>query len=452
MNLKNKNILLVGLAKTGISTIKHLNKLGAKVVVNDIKDKDKLKGILDELSDLNNVEYILGYHPENVDDIDMAVVSPGVPLDLPFILKLKSKNIEIIGEVELAYRLSQNPMFIGITGTNGKTTTTSLVGEIFKKANIDTYIVGNIGNPVIDTVDTANENSVLVTELSSFQLESIDTFKPHVSAILNFTEDHLNRHHTMEAYMEAKARIFKNQDEKDFCILNYDNEDVKSLSDNVEAKKIFFSRKKSLDCGIYLDEDNNIIINIDKKIKLLNKDELSLPGNHNLENCMAAAAIAYVSNIDIDVIREVLKTFAGVEHRQEFVRNLNGIMFVNDSKATNPDSSIKAIESYNRPIVLIAGGMDKQSSFDEFLDAAKENVYALVLLGETAQKIKECAQNKGFDNITVVKDMKEAVNASYQIAKDGDVVLLSPACASWDMYKSFEVRGIDFKDNVHNLK
>lgn len=452
MNLKNKNILLVGLAKTGISTIKHLNKLGAKVVVNDIKDKDKLKGILDELSNLNNVEYILGYHPENVDDIDMAVVSPGVSLDLPFILKLKSKNIEIIGEVELAYRLSQNPMFIGITGTNGKTTTTSLVGEIFKKANIDTYIVGNIGNPVIDTVDVANENSVLVTELSSFQLESIDTFKPHVSAILNFTEDHLNRHHTMEAYMEAKARIFKNQDEKDFCVLNYDDKDVKSLSDNVKAKKIFFSRKKSLDCGIYLDEDNNIIINIDKKIKLLNKDELSLPGNHNLENCMAAAAIAYVSNIDIDVIREVLKTFAGVEHRQEFVRNLNGIMFVNDSKATNPDSSIKAIESYNRPIILIAGGMDKQSSFDEFLDVAKENVYALVLLGETAQRIKECAQNKGFDNITVVKDMKEAVNASYQIAKDGDVVLLSPACASWDMYKSFEVRGIDFKDNVHNLK
>nr|WP_317332456.1 UDP-N-acetylmuramoyl-L-alanine--D-glutamate ligase [uncultured Romboutsia sp.] len=452
MNLKNKKVLLVGLAKTGISTIKHLNRLGAKVVVNDIKDKDRLKDILDELSDLSNVEYILGYHPENVDDIDITVVSPGVPLDLPFILKLKSKNIEIIGEVELAYRLSKNPIFIGITGTNGKTTTTSLVGEIFKKASRDTYIVGNIGNPVIDTVDVANENSVLVTELSSFQLESIDTFKPHVSAILNFTEDHLNRHHTMKAYMEAKARIFENQDSKDFCVLNYDDKDVRALSDNVKAKKIFFSRKKSLECGIYLDEDQNIIINMGKKITLLNKDELSLPGDHNLENCMAAAAIAYVSNIDIDVIRKVLKTFAGVEHRQEFVRNLNGIMFVNDSKATNPDSSIKAVQSYNRPIVLIAGGMDKQSSFDEFLDASKENVYALVLLGETAQKIKECAQNKGFDNITVVKDMKEAVDASYQIAKDGDLVLLSPACASWDMYKSFEVRGIDFKDNVNNLR
>jgi len=452
MNLKDKKVLLIGLAKTGISTIKHLNKLGAKVVVNDIKDKEILKPILEELSTLNNIEYILGYHPENIDDIDMTIVSPGVPLDLPFILKIKSKNIEIIGEVELAYRLSKNPMFIGITGTNGKTTTTSLVGEIFKKASKDTYIVGNIGNPVIDTVDTANENSVLVTELSSFQLESIDTFKPHVSAILNFTEDHLNRHHTMEAYIKAKSRIFENQDSKDFCILNYDDEGVKSISDNVKAKKIFFSRKSILDYGVYLDKEQNIVINIDKEITLLNKNELSLPGNHNLENCMAAAAIAYVSNIDVDAIKEVLKTFAGVEHRQEFVRNLNGVMFVNDSKATNPDSSIKAVQSYNKPIVLIAGGMDKHSNFEQFLDAAKENVYALVLLGETAQKIKECAQNKGFDNITVVKDMKEAVNASYQIAKDGDVVLLSPACASWDMYKSFEVRGIDFKDNVNNLK
>lgn len=452
MNLKNKKVLLVGLAKTGISTIKHLNKLGANVIVNDIKSKEKLTDILNELSDLSNIEYILGYHPENVDDIELTIVSPGVPLDLPFILKLKSKNIEIIGEVELAYRLSQHPTFIGITGTNGKTTTTSLVGEIFKKACKDTYIVGNIGNPVIDTVGIANEKSVLVTELSSFQLESIDTFKPHVSAILNFTEDHLNRHHTMEAYMEAKARIFKNQDSEDFCVLNYDDKDVRGLSEKVNAKKIFFSRLEQLEHGVYLDEENYININIDKHIKLLNKDELSLPGNHNLENCMAAVAIAYVCNIDINIIIDVLKTFAGVEHRQEFVRNLNGIMFVNDSKATNPDSSIKAVQSYNRPIVLIAGGMDKQSSFEEFLDAAKEHVYALVLLGETAQKIKECAQNKGFDNITVVKDMKEAVSASYQIASEGDVVLLSPACASWDMYKSFEVRGIDFKDNVNSLK
>ncbi len=452
MNLKDKKILLVGLAKTGVSTIKHLDKLGANIIVNDIKNKETLSEILKELDDLSNVEYILGYHPENVDDIDMAVVSPGVPLDLPFILKLKSKDIEIIGEVELAYRLSNKPMFIGITGTNGKTTTTSLVGEIFKEANVDTYIVGNIGNPVIDTVGIANEKSVLVTELSSFQLESIDTFKPKVSAILNFTEDHLNRHHTMQNYIEAKARILMNQNSEDFCILNYDDEKVRELSDRVKAKKIFFSRKKQLEEGIYLDTDNNIVIDINDKIVLLNKEELSLPGNHNLENCMAAIGISYVSNVDIEVIKGVLKTFAAVEHRQEFVRNLNGIMFVNDSKGTNPDSTIKAIQSYKRPIILIAGGMDKQSDFNELLEVAKENVKALVLLGETAPKIESIAKEKGFERIYKVKNMKEAVNTSYEIADKEDVVLLSPACASWDMYKSFEVRGNDFKDNVHNLK
>ncbi len=452
MNLKGKKVLLIGLAKTGISTIKHLDKLGANIVVNDIKDKEKLKDILKELENLNNVEYILGYHPENIEDIDLVVVSPGVPLDLPFIIKIKEANLEIIGEVELAYRLSDSPMFIGITGTNGKTTTTSMVGEIFKRANKDTYIVGNIGNPVIDTVGVANNKSVLVTELSSFQLETIDTFKPHVSALLNFTEDHLNRHHTMQEYMKAKARIFMNQDEEDFCVLNYDDEDVLSLTNKIKAKKIFFSRKNKVQEGIYLDENNNIIIDIDKTITLLNKSEIRLPGDHNLENAMAATAISYVCGIDIEVIKDVLKTFGGVEHRQEFVRNLNGVMYVNDSKATNPDSSIKAVQSYDKQIVLIAGGMDKQGSFDEFLDACKNNVRAFVLLGETANKIKECAINKGFNDITVVKDMKEAVEVSSSIARENEVVLLSPACASWDMYKSFEVRGNDFKENVNSLR
>ena len=452
MDLKGKNVLLIGLAKTGISTIKLLDKLEANITVNDIKTEEKLVDILEELKDIKNATYILGYHPEEVDHIDLAVVSPGVPLDLPFIQKLYSNNIKVIGEVELAYELSNNPTFIGITGTNGKTTTTSLVGEIFKAAKCDTYVVGNIGKPVIETVGIADEKSFLITELSSFQLESIVDFKPRVSMILNLSPDHLNRHHTMENYIMAKANIFKNQDKNDFTILNYDDEAVRALSSKCNSQVLYFSRKHQGVRGIYVNNEGNIVINIDKEIVLLHEDELSLPGGHNLENCMAATLAAYVSGIDIEVIREVLKTFAGVEHRQEFVRNLNGVMFVNDSKATNPDSSIKAVQSYNRPIVLIAGGMDKQSSFDEFLDAAKENVYALVLLGETAQKIKECAQNKGFDNIIVVKDMKEAVNASYQIAKDGDVVLLSPACASWDMYKSFEVRGIDFKDNVNNLK
>ena len=452
MELKNKKVLLVGLAKTGVSTIKYLDKLGAKTIVNDIKNKSQLEDILNELKNIKNVEYILGYHPENVDDIDMAVVSPGVPLDLPFICKLKKNKIKIIGEVELAYRLSKNnPIFIGITGTNGKTTTTSIVGEIFKKANKDTYIVGNIGNPVIDTVDTTTKESILVTELSSFQLESIDEFRPKVSAFLNVTEDHMNRHHTMENYIAAKARVFENQKEDDFTILNYDDLQVRDLAKNCNSKVIFFSRKEKLNKGIYLDENNNIIIDINEKIVLLNASELSLPGDHNLENCMAAIGITYVSNIDLEIIKDVLKTFKAVEHRQEFVRELNDIMFVNDSKGTNPDSTIKAVKSYNKDMILIAGGKDKGSSFDELLEIAKENVVALVLLGETAPIIEEAAKEKGFDKIYIVNNMKEAVETSYKIAKKGDVVLLSPACASWDMYSNFEVRGKDFKDNVNNL-
>ncbi len=452
MILKDKKVLLIGLAKTGVSTIKVLDSLGARIVVNDIKTSDKLNDILDELKELKNVEYILGYHPENIDDIELAIVSPGVPLDLPFIVKIKEKQIELIGEVELAYRLSKNPTFVGITGTNGKTTTTSLVGEIFNQSNKDTYIVGNIGNPVIDTIDKANENSFLITELSSFQLESIDEFRPKVSAILNFTEDHLNRHHTMEEYINAKCEIFKNQDKNDFCVLNHDDEDVLSISDKVKAKVMYFSRKTELDEGIYLDKDNNIVIRVNnEEIVLLNKNELSLPGSHNLENCMAAAMISYLLNIDLEVIRKVLRTFGGVEHRQEFVRSINNISFVNDSKATNPDSSIKAVESYDKPIILIAGGMDKHSEFNEFLDVCKKNVKRFVLIGETASKIEQEAKVKGFENINIVKDMKEAVQVSYKYANEGDVVLLSPACASWDMYKNFEVRGNDFKDNVNNL-
>ena len=453
MELKNKKVLLVGLAKTGVSTIKYLDKLGAKTIVNDIKKEEQLQDILNELKDLKNVEYILGYHPENVDDIDMAVVSPGVPLDLPFICKLKENNIKIIGEVELAYQLSKNnPIFVGITGTNGKTTTTTLVGEIFKKANKDTYIVGNIGNPVIDTVELTTKDSILVTELSSFQLESIDTFRPKVSAFLNITEDHLNRHHNMQNYIKAKSRVFENQQNDDYTVLNYDDVSVRNLKNECNSKVIFFSRKEKLNEGIYLDEYNNIVIDINEKIVLLNADELSLPGEHNLENCMAAVAITYIMGIDIEVIKEVLKTFKAVEHRQEFVRELNNIMFVNDSKGTNPDSTIKAIKSYKRNIILIAGGKDKGSSYDELLEVAKENVVALVLLGETATKIEETAREKGFDKIYTVKNMKEAVETSYKIAQSNDVVLLSPACASWDMYKSFEVRGKDFKDNVNNLK
>jgi UDP-N-acetylmuramoylalanine--D-glutamate ligase len=452
MDLKNKNVLLVGLAKTGVSAIKKLNKLGANIIVNDIKSKDKLEGIIEEIDNLDNIEYVLGHHLENIENIDLAIVSPGVPLDLPFIEKLKSAGIKIIGEVELAYKLSKNPIFIGITGTNGKTTTTSLVGEMFKKANKDTYIVGNIGNPVIDTVDLTNESSYLVTELSSFQLESIEDFKPKVSTIINITEDHLNRHHTMENYINAKAEIFKNQDKTDFSILNYDDPIVRELAKNNNANVLYFSIKEEVKQGAYLDKNNNIVIKMDdKEIVLMNKNELSLPGNHNLENAISAILMAYVLNIDINVIIDTLKTFKGVEHRLEFVTNKDGIMFVNDSKGTNPDSTIKAITSYEKPIVLIAGGYEKQSDFTEMIKYATKNVKALVLLGQTADKIAMTAKEYGITNILRVESMEEAVKKAYEIAESGDVVLLSPACASWDMYPNFEARGLDFKENIYKL-
>ena len=452
MDLNNKTVLLVGLAKTGVSTIKKLDKLGAKIIVNDIKSKDQLKDIIKQIENLDSVEYILGHHLEDISNIDLTIVSPGVPLDLPFIKKLQSENINIIGEVELAYKLSKNPTFVGITGTNGKTTTTSLVGEIFKKASKDSYIVGNIGNPVIDTVDLTDENSFLITELSSFQLESIEDFKPRVSTIINITEDHLNRHHTMENYINAKANIFKNQDANDFCILNYDDEIVRELGNKTNAKVLYFSQKEKVSQGAYLDDNNNIVIKVnDKEIKLLNKDELSLPGNHNLENCMAAILMSYVLGIDLDIIKDTLKTFKSVEHRLEFVTDKDGIMFVNDSKGTNPDSTIKAITSYDKPIVLIAGGKDKQSDFTEMISYATKNVKAIVLLGETADKIEQTAKLQGMNNIFRVSDMKEAVKTAYKLAQSGDVVLLSPACASWDMYPNFEARGLDFKENIYNL-
>ena len=452
MNIKDKKVLLVGLAKTGVSTIKKLDKLGASIVVTDIKPKEKLEDILSQLNGLNNVEYILGSHPEDISDIDLTIVSPGVPLDLPFIEKLKESNVKIIGEVELAYTLSNNPIFVGITGTNGKTTTTSLVGEIFNEANRDTYIVGNIRNPVIDTVDYTDKNSVLVTELSSFQLESIDTFRPKVSSILNITEDHLNRHHTMENYINAKARIFENQEKSDFSILNYDDSIVRNLNKNNNASILYFSRQEKIDQGVYLDENNNIVISIDgKQITVLNRNELSLPGDHNLENAMAAILMTYVVGVDLEVIKQVLTTFKGVEHRLEFETNKNGIMFVNDSKGTNPDSSIKAIGSYERPIILKAGGMDKHSDFTDMMKCATKNVKELVLLGETADKIEASARKEGLENITKVKNMEEAVKKAYELAKDGDVVLLSPGCASWDMYPNFEARGLDFKENIYKL-
>lgn len=459
MNLKNKNVLVIGLAKTGISTLKFLNKNNANIIVNDIKNEDELKEVLDEIRDLNNIKIVLGEHILDVSNIDLAIVSPGVPLDLPFIQNIKNNNIDIIGEVELGYRMFSNksPKLVGITGTNGKTTTTSLTGELFKNASKDTHIVGNIGNPVIDIVENVSEESFIIAELSSFQLESINTFKPNISVILNLTPDHLNRHHTMENYIDAKSRIFLNQSKNDVTILNYDDSITRELSKSSNASLYYFSAYEDLSLlnlkGAYVDCDGYINLFIDEKVKLMHKSELSLPGVHNLQNSLATALIGYISNISLDIIKETLSTFAGVEHRQEFVTEINGTRYVNDSKATNPDSTIKALSSYNTPVILIAGGMDKKNDFSEMMDEVLKNTKVLIVMGETASDIQRCARLKGFEKIIIkVHRMEDAVRNAYRLSNPGDTVLLSPACASWDMYKNFEERGNEFKECVLNIK
>ncbi|EFD05159.1 MULTISPECIES: UDP-N-acetylmuramoyl-L-alanine--D-glutamate ligase [Peptostreptococcus] len=454
---ENKKILVVGMARSGLAAARYLLRQGAVLVVNDSKSEEDLKGICQELESMGDVRFILGRNPntDEVQDIDMAVVSPGVPLDLDYIMAIKNNRKKVISEIELAYQagLKKNIRFVGITGTNGKTTTTSLVGEIFKAQGVETYVVGNIGNPAIEAVEMAGDGAVLVTELSSFQLESIDMFSPTASTVLNLTEDHLNRHHTMENYAKAKARIFENQVDDTVCILNYDDPITRSMAEDCHADVVFFSRKDKFERGIYLDDDNNIIVNNEiEEIALLKADELSLPGGHNLENCMAAIGLTLALGVEIEVLVKVLKTFKAVEHRLEYVDTVKGVKYVNDSKGTNPDSTIKAVQSYKDPIILIAGGYDKGSDFNELFEIAKDYVRSVVILGQTGDLIEETARKHGFTDLYRVNDLKEAVEKSAQIAKEKDIVLLSPACASWGMYNNYEERGREFKKLVADLE
>lgn len=450
MELKNKNVLVVGMAASGIPTVKTLSKLGARITINDIKSRNRLSDILKEIEELCS-GLILGKHPDRTDNYDLIVLSPGVPTDLPFLKKAEQENVHIIGELELAFRLSKGK-YIAITGTNGKTTTTALTGEIFKNAKHETFIVGNIGLAAISRALETTDNTILVTEVSSFQLETIENFRPRISAILNITPDHLNRHKTMENYIDAKASIFKNQVDDDILILNYDNEETRRLASKANCRVIFFSRRVALDEGCYVEDNNIVFKNGNSKEVICSIDDIYIAGNHNVENALAATIFAMYSGINKEVIKYTLESFKGIEHRTEFVDEINGVKFYNDSKGTNPDASIKAVEGLKGPLVLIAGGMDKGSSFHEFVGAFNDKVKALVLLGETANRIKETAKELGFENTFIVKNMEEAVEKAYELAKDKDTILLSPACASWDMYESFEVRGKHFKDCVYKLR
>lgn len=451
MDFKDKKVLVSGVAKSGVSAAYLLKKLGANVTIQDAKTEDKLGNVVTELKN-NGIALYLGSNPDDIiENMDILVMSPGVPTDLPFVNKAREKNIPVIGEIELAYMFCKSPI-IGITGTNGKTTTTTLVGDICKAYYNNTFVVGNIGNPFADiTLDTTN-NGAVVAELSSFQLETINEFKPKVSAVLNITPDHLNRHHTIQNYIAAKERVFENQTADDYCILNYNDEITKAMANKTKAKVVFFSLDNKLDEGIYSDENSIYIKALGYDQKVIDINELKILGGHNVENAMAAIGCSIAIGVPMDIVVKVLKEFTAVEHRIEYVTTVNDIEFYNDSKGTNPDASIKAVEAMKRPICIIAGGYDKGSDFTEWIDTFKGRVKFVAVIGAVKDKIVDTLNKADFTNYKTADTFEEAIDLCYENADKGDCVLLSPACASWDMFKSYEQRGEIFKDYVRKLK
>lgn len=458
MEFYGKKVLVVGLGKSGIAATEALVRQKADVTVYDKKTADEIEANLLGYFRSKNVKYCLGEDPQNPAGFDVIVMSPGVSPEQSFIQTAARAGKEIISEVELAYRLG-DCHYIAITGTNGKTTTTTLTGEIFRAAGRKAEVVGNVGVAVVTKAASSDPDAWMVTEVSSFQLEAIGRFRPAVSAILNITPDHLDRHKTMENYAAAKAKVYQNQTKEDYFVVNRDEPLAWSLAENCPATVVPFSREKEYAPGCFV-RDGHIVIATaghgpckDREmLDICKTEDLVIPGAHNLENALAAAAITYFAGIGPEVIGKVLREFEGVEHRMEFVAKIGGVRFINDSKGTNPDASIKALDAIPGGIVLIAGGYDKNASFRELIGAFGGKVRALVLLGKTAPLIKATAEEMGFQNIIMCKDMEKCVAEAYRAAEPEDTVLLSPACASWDMYVCFEQRGEHFKTCVKNLE
>ena len=449
--LKGRNVLVVGLGKSGKAAAKTLNEAGAIVTIQDSKTPDQLDTQFLQYMQNENIGSYLGSVPEDMTAYDMLVLSPGVPVSLDYIQQAKDAGIEIIGELELAYRLGEGN-FVAITGTNGKTTTTTLVGEIFKASGRNTAVVGNIGNPVVTQAMGSTVNDWLVTEVSSFQLETAADFRPVVSAILNLTPDHLNRHGTMEAYGAAKAKVAANQTPDEFLIVNLDDRQAFELSKDTRATVVPFSRKGKPDFGAYLDGTKIIVKDLDGGEHFIcDRSDLRIIGDHNVENVLAAAAVSFFAGISPDVISEAIKAFPGVEHRIEFCGRVDGVDYYNDSKGTNVNAAVIAIKALGDGIILIAGGDGKGQDFTELANHFDGAVEALVLLGRDAPVIEEAARKAGFTNIYNCKDMPECVRKAAELARDGEKVLLSPACASWDMYANFEQRGRHFKQCINEM-
>ncbi|MCI9491554.1 MAG: UDP-N-acetylmuramoyl-L-alanine--D-glutamate ligase [Lachnospiraceae bacterium] len=454
MNLDGKKFLVVGAGISGVAAAELLIRRGRPVILYDGKEGLDIEEVRKKSPFLEQVEVLAGELPkEAVEACDVAVLSPGVPMDIPAVEQMRAAGLELWGEIELAYAFEQGKV-LAVTGTNGKTTTTSLLGAIMEHAGLDVKVVGNIGVPYTSLVSGTTKDSVTVAEISSFQLETVHEFCPQVSAILNITPDHLNRHHTMDNYRQAKERIAANQGAGQFCILNYEDAALKEFSSKVNAQIVFFSSKRELGQGIYLDNGKIIWAWDEKKETVCHVKELKLIGMHNYENVMAAAAMALVSGVPLEKIREALVTFSAVEHRIEYVVTKRGVRFYNDSKGTNPDAAIQAVRAMEWPTLLIGGGYDKDSEYEDWINAFDGKVKKLVLLGATREKIRDTAVRLGYpeNDIILTDSLQEAVSACFTHAVSGDAVLLSPACASWGMFQNYEQRGKIFKELARALE
>lgn len=451
MDLTNKKVVVMGAGKSGMAAVGLLCKVGACPVLYD-ENKDLNKEEVANRAGLSKDDIYAGTLPEAVfAETELLVMSPGIPVDTDFVARFREKSIPVWGEIELAYAYAGGKV-IAITGTNGKTTTTALTGKIVEDFHKKVFVVGNIGNPYTEAALQIGKEDITVAEVSSFQLETIENFRPAVSAVLNITPDHLNRHHTMENYIKCKEDVAKNQTKSDICVLNYEDAVLRDFANRCNAKVVFFSSERELEEGVFLKQEDIYQAKGGVVNKLMNIHEMRLLGTHNVENVMAAIAMTDAIGIPMENIIASVKDFKAVEHRIEYVATINGVDYYNDSKGTNPDAAIKGIQAMNRPTVLIGGGYDKDSTYDEWIESFQGKVTWLVLLGQTKEKIAACAKEHGFHNIVMVSSMEEAVEVSASKAENGHAVLLSPACASWGMFTNYEVRGNVFKELVRAME
>ena len=453
MNWEGKKVLIVGMARSGVAAAQLLRAYGAEVTVNDNKTEAEMGDQLRPLDGLQ-LERKFGRGAMGLlEGKDALIVSPGIPDTTPFVVKAREMGIYVIGELELAAQLARGTL-VAVTGTNGKTTTVSLLGEICQNNGKVTHVVGNIGYPFSLAALVSRQEDMIICEVSSFQMETADTFHPHVAVLTNISEDHLNRHGTMSVYTELKMRMFRNQTAEDFAVFNADDPGLSGLPAQVKSRVLLFSRLKEVQDGAFV-RDGNIYFRLNRaETKICGVEEVRIPGPHNLENALGAVCAAMALKVPVPVIRHSLRSFRGVEHRIESVRELDGVEYINDSKGTNVDSTMKAVRTMNRPTVIILGGYDKHTSFDPLAREISGNplMKGVVLIGETAPQIRSALEKTGYTSIRNAESMREAVEVSRSMAQNGWNVLLSPACASFDMFRDYEERGRVFKEIVMSLQ